>query len=81
MRRMMSQDDVGASIDQLVRKCPVLRADIVHPVCSPMNCNHDVVNLRRNRRMSSLIRNGSMGAIPGRPAAANADSPMLLNCA
>src|SRR5712691_6740576 len=46
MRRVMSQDQIGASIDQVVRKFAVLRADIVLPVSGPMYRKHDVVNLR-----------------------------------
>src|ERR1700674_1399705 len=46
MRRVMSQDYVGAGIDQVVRECAVLRADIVLPIRGPMYRNHDVVNLR-----------------------------------
>src|SRR5206468_6300315 len=46
MRRMMSQDQIGAGIDQVVREFAVLRADIVLPVSGPMYRKHDVVNLR-----------------------------------
>src|SRR5438128_3269168 len=46
MRRVMSQDYIGAGIDQVVRKFAVLRADIVLPISGPMYRKHDIVNLR-----------------------------------
>src|SRR5437016_9060555 len=46
MRRVMSQDQISASIDQVVRKFAVLRADIVLPISGPMYRKHDIVNLR-----------------------------------
>src|SRR6184192_57380 len=46
MRRVMSQDQIGAGIDQVVRKFAVLRADIVLPISGPMYRKHDIINLR-----------------------------------
>src|SRR5712691_5200596 len=45
MRRVMSQDYIGAGIDQVVRKIAVLRADVVLPIRGPMDRDHDVINL------------------------------------
>ena len=62
---------IGAGIDQVMRKFPVLRANVVLIIRRPMNRDQNVINLGRNLRMSSLIKNGSIGTIPGRPSAAN----------
>src|SRR5712671_5429192 len=46
MRGVMSQDYVGAGINQIVRKFAVIRADIVLVIGGPVNRNQDVINLR-----------------------------------
>jgi hypothetical protein len=37
MRRMMSEDDIGTGIDQVVGKCAVLRADLSRARGGPMD--------------------------------------------
>jgi hypothetical protein len=41
----MSEDDIGAGIDQAMGKCPVLGADLSRARSGPMNRNHDIVDL------------------------------------
>ena len=61
----MSQNDVGAAIDQLVRKFAVLRADIVPPVRGPMDRHHDVVNLGPQTSYVLLDQEWIHGSDPG----------------
>src|ERR1700681_247118 len=46
MGRMMSEDDIGAGIDQVVGKCAVLRADLSGARRRPMDRNQDVIDRR-----------------------------------
>src|SRR5712691_6010838 len=65
MRRVMSQDDIGAGIDQVVRKSAVLRTDIVSPIRGPMYCNHDVIDLRTQPANVLLHQKWIHGNDPG----------------
>jgi hypothetical protein len=42
----MSEGDIGASIDQVVGKCAVLRADLSRARSGPMDRNQHVIDLR-----------------------------------
>src|ERR1700734_1025016 len=65
MRRVMPQDEVGAGIDEVVRKSAVIRADVVFPVGRPMYRNQDVVDLRPQTANVLLDQERIHGDDPG----------------